>query len=169
MLWHSLLYYLYLSHIALGPQVPDNEAKLDICMPYKQYDCSVKYLPNRAPFWGKKIRYLFGCEWNYLGKNVALYRFSHNTLYFSFKICAWNEILSSLHPTLPPPHFHHSAHPQKQTRMTIVKKMLFLIWVTMLPKWYLRKLQTVYCFKQETRGMDWGCLSDWRMRKIVQN
>lgn len=113
-------------------------------MPYKQYDCSVKYLPNRAPFWGKKIRYLFGCEWNYLGKNVALYRFSHNTLYFSFKICAWNEILSSLHPTLsPPPHFHHSAHPQKQTRMTIVKKMLFLIWVTMLPKWYLRKLDSL--------------------------
>ena len=100
-----ILYYLYLSHIALGPQVPDNEEKLDICMPYKQYDCSVKYLPNRAPFWGKKIRYLFDCEWNDLGKNVALYRFSHNTLYFSFKICAWNEILSSLHPTPPPPIF----------------------------------------------------------------
>lgn len=128
MLRHSLLYYLYLSHIALGPQVPDNEAKLDVCIPYKQYDCSVKYLPNRAPFWGKKIRYLFGCEWNDLGKNVALYRFSQNTLYFSFKICAWNEILSSLHPTPPPPlHFHHNAHPQKQTRMTVVKNMLFPI------------------------------------------
>ena len=118
-------------------------------MPYKQYDCSVKYLPYRAPFWGKKIRYLFGCEWNDLGKNVALHRFSHNTLYFSFKICAWNEILSSLHPIPPPPHFHHNAHPQKQTRMTVVKNMLFPIWVTMLPKWYLRKQQTVYCFQKK--------------------
>ena len=27
-----------ISHIALGPQVLDNEAKLDICVPYKQYD-----------------------------------------------------------------------------------------------------------------------------------
>ena len=136
MLWHSLLYYLYLSHIALGPQVPDNEAKLDICMPYKQYDCSDKYLPYRAPFWGKKIRYLFGCEWNDLGKNIALHRFSHNTLYFSFKICAWNEILSSLHPIPPPPpHLHHNAHPQKQTRMTVVKNMLLLLLQTRNP-WY---------------------------------
>ena len=29
----------------------------------------------------------------------------------------------------------------------------------------MRKLQTVYCFKQETHGMDWGCLSDWQMQK----
>lgn len=105
MLWHSLLYYLYLSHIALGPQVPDNEAKLDICMPYKQYDCSVKYLPNRAPFWGKKIRYPFGCEWNDLGKNVALYRFSHNTLYFLLKFALGTRYcrLSTLLPPPPPP------------------------------------------------------------------
>lgn len=27
-----------ISHIALGPQVLDNEAKLDICVPYKQCD-----------------------------------------------------------------------------------------------------------------------------------
>ena len=131
MLRQSLLCYLCLSYIALGPQVPDNEAKLDICMPYKQYDCSVKYLPNRAPFGGKKIRYLFGCEWNDLGKNVSLYRFSHITLYFAFKICAWNEILSSLHPT-PPPHFHRSAHPQEQTRITIVKNSLFLVMVAIV-------------------------------------
>ena len=29
----------------------------------------------------------------------------------------------------------------------------------------MRKLQTFYCFKQETHGMDWGCLWDCQMQK----
>ena len=67
-----------ISHIALRPQVLDNEAKLDICVPYKQQIVELNIYQTAPPFWGKKIRYLFGCGQNDIGKNVTLYRISHN-------------------------------------------------------------------------------------------